>query len=166
MSLDGFIAGPDGDFDWIPDEPGIDWAAFTSRFDTVIMGRRTWEVVGGRGSDGPVAGVETVVFSRTLEPSEGAGTTITDEDPAVVVDRLRERGGGDIWLMGGGDIFRTLLDASRVDGVEVAVVPVLLGDGVPFLPRREAWTRLTLRSEEAYPSGIVFLAYEVVPHQG
>lgn len=159
MSLDGFIAAADGGYEWIPDEPGIDWAAFTARFDTVLMGRRSWEVVEAGGSAGPVPGAETVVFSRTLEPSRAGSVTITGEEPAAVVDRLREREGGDVWLMGGGSLFRSLLDAERVDRVEVAVVPVLLGEGIPFLERGPARARLDLLSERTYPSGLVRLEY-------
>lgn len=161
-SLDGYIARSDGSYDWIPDEPGIDWGAFLGRFDTVLMGRRTYEVVSASEADeGPTAQKRTVVFSRSLDPEQRPGIEIVRGNAAEFVDALRDEDGKDIWLMGGGVLFRSLLDAGLVDGVEVAVVPVLLGDGIPLLPSREGETGLELRAVERYPSGIVLLRYDV-----
>lgn len=163
-SLDGYIARSDGSYDWIPDEPGIDWGAFLGRFDTVLMGRRTYEVVSaGEAEEGPTARKRTIVFSRRLDPGEHPGVEIVSENVATFVEELRGEDGEDVWLMGGGVLFRSLLDAGLVDGVEVAVVPVLLGDGIPLLPSRQDETRLELTHVERYPSGIVLLRYGVTP---
>src|SRR5438128_12627062 len=90
MSLDGYIAGPKGGYDWIVMDPDIDFGALFKDFDTVLMGRKVTE--------------------------------------------LEQKKGKDIWLFGGGELFRSLLGLGLVDAVEVAIVPVLLGGGVPMLP--------------------------------
>lgn len=142
MSLDGYIAGPDGEYDWIVVDPDIDFAAITADFDTVLVGRKTWEATGGRGGLG-MPGMEVLVFSRTLRPADCPGAALSD-DAAATVRALRETGGKDIWLFGGGSLFGSLLQAELVDAVEVAVIPVLLGGGVPLLqpPARVADLRL------------------------
>lgn len=161
-SLDGYIAGPGGEYDWIPEEPNIDWAEFLDRFDVVLMGRRTYEIVAQGTRGGPAAGKRTIVFSRTLEPDAGDGVELVETGARKRVRSLREEEGGDIWLMGGGILFRELLDAGLVDEVEVAVVPRLLGEGIPMLAEGADDVELDLRDREEYPSGIVSLRYDVV----
>ncbi|RMF58294.1 MAG: dihydrofolate reductase [Bacteroidetes bacterium] len=161
-SLDGFIAGPGGEFDWIPDEPAIDWQAFMGRFDAVLMGRRTYEVVRAQG---PPGGLPAVVFSRTLDPEEHPGVTVVGADAAGYVRALRTEPGKDLWLMGGGLLFRSLLEAGLVDAVEVGLVPVLLGRGLPLLPETATRTRLRLTDVQRYPSGLLLLGYDV-RHEG
>lgn len=158
-TLDGYIADPEGGVDWIPDEPTIDWATFMGRFDVTLMGRHTYEValrLGGVPGDLP-----TIVFSGTLQPDEHRDVTITADDPATVVARLREEPGKDIWLMGGGALFASFLAAGVVDVVEVAIAPVVLGAGIPLLPEAGHSARLALTDQQIYPSGIVMLTYEV-----
>ncbi|MEX2178481.1 MAG: dihydrofolate reductase family protein [Gemmatimonadaceae bacterium] len=161
VSLDGFIAGPNGEYDWIVMDPSIDFAALFKEFDTAVMGRKTHEVLTAQGGHGALPGLDVVVFSRTLPAARHRGVRIVNEDPADVVSALKAQPGRDIWLYGGGALFRTLLDAGLVDTVEVAVVPVLLGAGVPLLPPGAA-TKLTLSDQKALPlSGIVALAYSL-----
>ena len=160
-SLDGYIAREDGSYDWIPDEPGIDWGAFMKRFDTVLMGRKTYDVTRAQGGGG--SGHRTFVFSRTLNPSDHPDVTVVAGDPAKALRRLREEPGKDIWLMGGGVLFRQLLDAGEVDVVEVGLIPVLLGGGIPLLPQGGASVKLRLvANEETGQRGIVMLTYETL----
>jgi dihydrofolate reductase len=161
VSLDGFIAGPKGEFDWIVMDPSIDFAALYKEFDTAVMGRKTYEVVTAQGGDGAMPGMEVVVFSRTLPPATRPGVRIVNDDPRKIVEALKTKAGRDIWLFGGGSLFRALLDARLVDTVEVAVIPVLLGQGVPLLPPG-ASTKLVLSDLKRLPdSGIVALSYSV-----
>jgi len=166
VSLDGFIAGPHGEYDWIVMDPSVDFAALFKEFDTAVMGRKTYEVITAQGGHGALPGLDVVVFSRTLRAASHPGVRITNDDPREVVAALKAKPGGDIWLFGGGSLFRTLLDAGLVDTVEVAVVPVLLGAGVPLLPPG-ATTKLVLADQKTLPaSGIVALAYRVPGGKG
>ena len=161
VSLDGFIAGPHGEHDWIVMDPAIDFAALFREFDTAVMGRKTYQVATAQAGRGAMPGLEVVVFSRTLPAARHKGVRIVNDDPTEVVAELKSKPGRDIWLYGGGQLFRSLLDAGLVDTVEVAVVPVLLGSGVPLLPPG-ASTKLALADQKTLPtSGIVALAYSV-----
>jgi dihydrofolate reductase len=163
-SLDGYIAGPNGEFDWIPEDPTVDFEGLFARIDTVIMGRGTFETVLSNG--GPTAwkeGTRVFVVSRTLSEHDHPSVTIVREEPARIAASLRaEEGTGEIWLFGGGVLFAELLAAGQVDSVEVTVAPVMLGGGIPLLATGLGGAKLTLASSHVYPSGMVALHYEVV----
>jgi dihydrofolate reductase len=160
-SLDGFIADPNGGYDWIVGDPRIDFKALYAEFDTAIMGRKTYDLMASQGDAASMPGIEVIAFSRTLPPKRGRGVRVTNEDPATVVRQLKAEPGRDIWLFGGGELFRTLLDAGVVDTVEIAVMPVLLGSGIPVLPPG-AIAKLVLADQKILPdSGIAVLAYVV-----
>ncbi|HUR94997.1 MAG TPA: dihydrofolate reductase family protein [Gemmatimonadales bacterium] len=163
-SLDGYIADANGAFDWIPDDPSVDFAAIFARVDTVLLGRRSFELV-QRGDAPPWdAKMRVYVFSRTLRSEAYPGVTVIGANAAGTVAALRsEPGTGDIWLFGGGELFGSLLAAGQVDAVEVTVVPVLLGGGVPLVTGRIARTSLRLLHTHRYPTGMVTLAYAVEP---
>src|SRR5690349_785509 len=151
-SLDGYIAGPNGEYDWIVQDPEIDFTAMFAQFDTFVMGRKTFEAMTG----GPKLEGKVVVFSRTLRPEDHPEVTVVAEKERETVEALREEPGKDIWLFGGGELFRSLLDAGLVDTVEVAVIPILLGGGIPLLPTPAPRTRLRLTGRRVYEgSGIV-----------
>lgn len=161
-SLDGYIAGPHGEFDWIPEDPTVDFAAIFAKIDTVLLGRRSYELVRQMGEMPWAPGTRVYVFSRTLRQQDHPGVTVVNDDAAGVVAALRaEQGTGEIWLFGGGELFKSLLAAGQVDSVEVAVVPVLVGGGVPMLPAGAPRTSLELTGTQTYPSGIVALSYAV-----
>jgi dihydrofolate reductase len=160
-SLDGYIAGPEGEFDWIPNDPTVDFAGLFAKVDTVLVGRHSYELTQRSGA--PWApGARVYVFSRTLRPEDHPGVTIVGQDAGGVVAALRaEPGDGEIWLFGGGELFGSLLAAGQVDSVEVTLVPILLGGGVPLLPPAAPRTRLALAGTHTYPSGMVALSYTV-----
>jgi dihydrofolate reductase len=161
VSLDGFIAGANGEYDWIVMDPAIDFAALYKEFDTAVMGRKTYQMMTAQGGNGAMPGLEVVVFSRTLPAATHRGVRIYNDDPRDVVATLKAKPGRDIWLFGGGSLFRSLLDARLVDTVEVAVMPALLGAGIPLLPSGGS-TTLVLADQRILPkSGIVMLAYSV-----
>jgi dihydrofolate reductase len=161
MSLDGFIAGPKGEYDWIPAEPEIDWGAFMDRFDAVLMGRRSYEAALATPGGGAMPGMRTYVFSRTLRPEDHPGVTIVRDNAPPALASLRQAPGKEIWLFGGGDLFRSLLEIGEVDMIEVGLVPILLGQGVPFLPGLDLVARLRLIETRRYPTGIMMLTYEL-----
>lgn len=161
-SLDGYIADANGGFDWIPHDPTVDFAALFDRIDTVLMGRRTFEIMRSQNEAAWKPGARVYVVSRTLAPEAAPGVTIVRENPVGLASSLRhETGSGEIWLFGGGQLFATLLAGRQVDAVEVAVVPVLLGGGIPLLASGVDRTALTLTRSHVYPSGIVMLYYSV-----
>lgn len=160
-SLDGFIAGPDGAYDWIPEDPSIDFGALFSEFDTALMGRRTFETLLKQGTGGVLPGIRTVVFSRTLRATDHPAVTVVSDDAVAAVASLKAAPGKDIWLFGGGSLARSLLDAGLVDMVEVSVVPILLGGGIPLLAPGRQSPPLGLTDSPALPSGIVRLSYSV-----
>ncbi len=158
-SLDGFIAAPDGTADWIPMDSDIDFGALFAQFDTMLLGRRTFEGMGGQGQS---PGMKTVVVSRTLKAADHPGLTVIGDGLAEAITALKAQPGKDIWLFGGGELFRSLTSLGLVDRVEVAVVPVLLGGGTPLLPPPMAQTRLKLDGHRLYKkSGIMLLEYAV-----
>jgi len=164
MSLDGFIAGPNGEYDWIVSDSAIDWAGLWSQFDTCLMGRRTFEIAQTRRAIFSGSVQRWVVVSRTLNPEDYPDTTIVSTGIEAAVAALKAETGPhsqkDIWLFGGGVLFRFLLDAGLVDAIDVMVMPVLLGSGVPLLPEGRRHM-LHLESNNALPSGILRLSYSI-----
>ena len=160
MSLDGYIVGPNGEIDWIIMDPEIDFAAIMSQFATLLVGRKTFDTIAAAGRT-TMPGMKTIVFSRTLKQSKHPEVTIVGEKQNELVASLRAGARKDIWLFGGGSLFRSLLEAGLVDTVEVSVMPVLLGGGVPFLPSPASERKLALTGHKVYKSGIASLEYAV-----
>ena len=160
MSLDGYIAGPNGEADWIVGDPTINIAeffkTFYAQFDIAVMGRRTYELVGGA-----IEGMRTYVFSRTLSPGNCKGVTILSENGIEELARLRAEEGRDIWLFGGGMLFGSLASAGLVDSVELGVMPVLLGEGTPLIAGIAERVKLKLVHSEHSAVGVVSLKYEL-----
>lgn len=160
-SLDGYIAGPQGEADWIVIDPELDFAALFAQFDTLLMGRKTFATAGG-GGGGMFGDMRTVVASRTLKPADHPGVTVVGGDLADAVRALQAEPGKDIWLFGGGELFRSLLALGLVDSVEVAVIPILLGGGIPLLPPPAQRAKLALTGHRVYGrTGTVLLEYAV-----
>jgi dihydrofolate reductase len=165
MSLDGFIAGPSGEYDWIVHDPAIDFAAMFAQYDTLLMGRGTYEVANAPGKSWDSFGQRWIVVSTTLKPEDHPNVTILSSGIAEAVAAMKVHPGPeprrDIWLFGGGVLFRYLLDAGLVDAVELAVMPVMIGSGIPLLPQGRRRS-LHLEESKALPSGILMLTYSVV----
>jgi dihydrofolate reductase len=162
-SLDGCVAGPNGEFDWIVVDPEIDFAAMYAGFGGLVMGRRSYDVfVSTGGAVGPA--LPTYVYSRTLPEGDRDGVTFA-RDAVSHVRALKDAGDGKpLWLWGGSELFRELARAGLVDGVDVAVIPILLGGGIPLLPSPGPRLALTLRAHRLYAAtGTLFLEYDVVP---
>jgi dihydrofolate reductase len=170
-SLDGYVAGPNGEADWIPMDPDIDFSALFAQFDTLLMGRRTFQATVPQGKKGKKAkgggggafGMTTIVFSRTLNPADYPSVQIVSDDAAAAIARLKATPGKDLWLFGGGDLFRSLASRGLVDRVEIALVPIMLGGGIPLFPASTSRVPLKLDKQRTYEkSGIVLLEYQVV----
>ena len=161
MSLDGFIADSQDGTKWMTGDAGYDSKPFFASIDTVLVGRRSYEVMLRQGVRS-YPGLRTYVFSRSLKGSDYPEVTVLAEDGLATVAELRRASGKDIWLCGGGELFRNLLEADLVDTVEVGVSPILLGQGRPFLPSPGQMRKLRLTYERAFPSGLLVLYYDVV----
>lgn len=160
-SVDGYIAGPRGEVDWITRDPAVDFAKIYESVDTVLLGRRTYELTRQAGAPPWPQGWQIYVFSRSLPPEEHPEVTVVRDNAGERVAALRAAAGREIWLFGGGSLFRSLLGAKQVDMVDVLIVPVLLGGGVPLLEAGAPRTQLALDQVERYPSGLLGLRYRV-----
>jgi dihydrofolate reductase len=165
ISLDGFLAGPNEEIDWLrysDDVAEIMKQSFRG-VDTMLMGRKTFDFAQRMGGGPPMKGVTTYVFSRTMtEMPDGADGELVSEDVADFVRRIKGEEGGDILVMGGGELGTALIDAGLVDEIGFSIQPVLLGGGIPAF--RELSTRVELELIEARPiePGCVLLRYRVV----
>ncbi len=159
MSLDGYIAGPNGEYDWIIDDPEIDMAEDLKRFDTALVGRKTFETM-VREDRTEVPGLEVIVFSRTLRKSDFPQVTIVAEKQKETIEALRKKPGKEI-LIWGGNLFHSLLEDGLVDALDIGIIPVLLGGGILLLPTPAARKSLELTGHKIYKSGIVGLEYAV-----
>jgi dihydrofolate reductase len=162
-SLDGFIAGPSGEFDWIPIDPDIDFEAMYAGFSAIAMGRRSYEVYAATGgSPGPALPV--YVYSRTLPEGERDGITFVREAAPHLAALKKTGGDRPIWLWGGAELFRDMAAAGLVDGVDVAVLPIILGGGIPLMAVPGPRLNLQLRKQRLYEkTGTLFVEYDVRP---
>jgi dihydrofolate reductase len=140
-------------------DPDIDFRALMGAFDTVLLGRKTYEATRQHGGGGGMPGMKAYVFSRTLRQEDCPGVIVA-ADPEPTVGTLKAAKGKDLWLFGGGSLFRSFLELDLVDSVEVAVIPVLLGDGLPLLPAPAKTAKLELVKHRVYPkTGTIWLEY-------
>lgn len=161
-SLDGYIAGPNGEFDWIVVDSEIDFPAMYASYGGLVMGRKSYDVFVATGGS-PGISLPTYVYSRTLAEGHRDGVTFVRDAIAHVKTLKTRPGEKPLWLWGGGELFRQLAEAGLVDGVEVAVIPVLLGAGLSLLPPPGPRLTLHLRSHTLYSeTGTVMLSYDVV----
>ncbi len=165
MSADGYIARTDGGLDWLTARPapagfyGID--AFTKSIDTKVLGRKTYDASLRMGAKFGSRD-RTIVFSRNPRPKDAPQTVeFTDEAIGLFVNRLRKSQGKDIWLMGGGELIASFLDAQAIDEFVISIVPIFIGDGIPLIARRHRHTPLSLRTIEKFEDGLVQLHYDV-----
>jgi dihydrofolate reductase len=166
VSADGYIARPDGDFSWLErpqpkDNYGM--SEFASSIDTVLWGRKTYEIglkFGGKNLGmGPK--VKNYVFSRNPPAERPEGIDFVDEPVAEFAQRLRPQPGKDIWMMGGGEIIAAFLDAGEIDEFSIHVIPVFIGEGIPLIAPRHRLIQLKLISTKAWEDGVVHLNYAV-----
>lgn len=159
-SLDGYIAGPNGEIDWIIMDPAIDFASIMNQFDTVLMGRRTFEHMIAAGQ-GAIPGMATIVASKTLQPKVHAGITVLSEGLEKKLRECKAADGKDIWLFGGGRLASHLMEQNLVDSIEVTIMPTLLGGGTRIFQGHRS--DLILKTHRAYETGIMSLKYECLP---
>jgi dihydrofolate reductase len=161
ISIDGYIARPNGDVDFLFMPKDFSMAPFFATIDTAIMGRKTYEV--GLRLGGTFGyGLAYYVFSNTLPAGQHNALTFTQEPPAALVGELRKQAGKNIWLMGGGELARAFLQADLVDELLLGVVPVLLGEGLPLFPAGFPQRNFALIENKTYSKGLIEIKYERV----
>jgi dihydrofolate reductase len=169
-SADGYIARPDDDLDWLTSRPAPEgfygMNAFMKTIDTLLLGRKTYEVslaIGGKFDPK----TRTIVFSRHPPPPDAPpGVEFVNGAIGPIVSGLREQPGKDLWLMGGGELIASFLDENAIDEFVVSVIPVFIGDGIPLIARRHRHTRMDLQSVERFDDGLVQLHYRVLKDSG
>ena len=164
-SLDNYFARKDDSVDWLKwsDEVGKIMADYFKTFDTIVMGRRTYEVALRMGHGGATTGMKTFVFSRTLQPRKTKGLEITSEDVVEFVRRVKEQEGKDICIMGGGLLAKSLFEADLIDEIGFNIHPVLLGSGIPLFYEMNHQIDLELIDCQTFKTGCVLVTYKVKP---
>ena len=161
-SLDNFIARKDDAVDWLmfSKEVGAIMADYWKTIDTIVMGRRTYEIALKMGHGGGSPGMKTYVFSRT-SPKKSKEVEIISEDAADFVRKLKNEEGKDICVMGGGVLARSLLEADLIDEIGINIHPVLLGSGIPLFHEMSKQIDLELVKHQVLKNGCVVLTYKV-----
>jgi dihydrofolate reductase len=171
-SADGYIARPDGDVEWLNRRPRtVDYgmSEFYPRIDTILWGRRTYDwLVDYWRKRGKTKGlfdtkVANYVFSRKPPKRVAQGVEFVSEPVKSFARRLRKAPGKHVWMMGGGKLIASFLDAGELDELDIHVIPVFIGEGIPLIAPRHRDVPLLLRSSKRYPDGVVRLRYEVPP---
>ena len=168
-SADGYIARPDGDVEWLNRRPDVDYGMreFYSTVDTILWGRKTYDwLVAYYKKRGRTRGlfdtkVANYVFSRRPPKRPAPGAQFVTEPVKAFAKRLRATAGKQIWMMGGGGLIASFLDAGEIDEFDIHVIPVFIGEGIRLISPRHRDLRLRLRSSRKYPDGVVRLRYEV-----
>ena len=164
VSLDGYIARPDGTFDFLFMPKDFSMAEFFASIDTAVMGRKTYEVTKAMagapdaGKSGPK--ITNYVFSRSLPTGERDGFIFVDQSPESLIKEIRKEKGKDIWLSGGGELTRDFLIADLVDEIHLGVVPVLIGAGLPAFPAGFPQRNFTLIENETFSQGLISIKYK------
>ena len=160
VSLDGFIEGPNGEYDWCFTDEDYGMTDFLDRVDSLFLGRKSYELTQSMGPDAmaPFAKLKTYVFSTTLTEVK-RGEILIKENAEDAVQRLKKEQGKDIWLFGGASLTASLMNAGLVDEISLAVHPIILGAGKPLFTNIKNRTALTLAHTKTYSSGLVALTY-------
>jgi dihydrofolate reductase len=163
-SLDNYLARKDDAVDWLlwGKEAASYMTAFWKTIDTVLMGRKTYEVaLRHSGGGNPYTGIKSYVFSRTLQPSPGKGVEIISTDTAEFVRNLKSQSGKDICVMGGGELAKALFEAGLIDEISFNIHPVLLGAGIPLFHEMTRQIDLELLACKPFKNGCVLVTYRV-----
>jgi dihydrofolate reductase len=161
-SADGFIARKDGSVDWL-DRPrpkgSYGMSEFFASIDTILWGRKTWDEGQARGGGPMSSKSKNYVFTHTPPATAPKGVEYVNEPIADFAKRLRAQPGKDIWIMGGGGIIASFVDAGAVDDFIIHVIPTFIGEGIPLIAPARRTVPLKLESTKAYEDGVVRLHY-------
>jgi dihydrofolate reductase len=160
VSLDGYIEGPNGEYDWCLTDQDYGMSAFYKRIDSLFIGRKSYDLTLSMG-DEAMPGFPKLteyVFSTTLKEVK-PGAILINGDIEAEVSRLKNEPGKDIWLFGGADLTASLLNLGLIDEIGLAVHPIILGSGKPLFSNIKGRIPLKLIDTKTYSSGLVYLTY-------
>ncbi len=157
VSLDGYIEGPKGEYDWCFTDQDYGMTEFLGKIDAVFFGRKSYELVCPMGPNA-YPDLTRYVFSRTLESAEGA--VIIKRNVRSNVERIKLEKGKNIWLFGGAELTNSLISLDLVDEALLSVHPVVLGGGKPLFKESDKRLKLKLVDTKSYSTGLVQLSYK------
>jgi len=166
VTLDGYIEGPNGEYDWCFTDQDYGLNEFFTRVDSIFIGRKSYEMAQQHADNNNgeiVPGMPKMteyVFSKTLK-SVKDGAVLISEDSIAKARRIKEQAGKDIWLFGGASLTDSLMKEGLVDELWMSVHPILLGSGKPLFRKQHSRTRLTLLESKTYETGLVSLRYSI-----
>jgi dihydrofolate reductase len=159
VSLDGYIEGPNGEFDWCFNDQDYGMKAFFKRIDTIFLGRKSYELVKTMGGP-PFPNKKMYVFSTTLKKADQE-VFIINGDIKKEVEKIKMEKGKDIWLFGGSSLTTSFLNTGLIDEFSLAVHPILLGSGKHLFTNITNRIPLKLMAAQTYSSGLVSLMYQI-----
>jgi dihydrofolate reductase len=161
VSLDGFIEGPNGEFDWCFNDQDYGMSDFFKRIDAIFIGRKSYEVAKQmEGQNNPLTGVKTYVFSNSITKLDGKdGILVPGKDLEKAVDKIRNASGKDIWLFGGAVLTAEFMNRNLIDEYWLAVHPIVLGSGKPLFQNIASRKSLSLMQSKIYDTGLISLTY-------
>lgn len=162
VSLDGFIEGPNGEYDWCFTDQDYGMKDFLKSVDAIFMGRKTYSLAQSMGGKNPWKGITTFVFSNTLNEVKGKDVVLVSGDISPKVASIKKEKGKDIWLFGGASLTTTLMNEGLVDVLYLAVHPILLGQGKPLFQGIPMRIKTRLLDARKYDSGLLLMSYQVV----
>lgn len=160
VSLDGFIEGPNGEYDWCFTDQDYGMSDFMKRIDAIIMGRKSFEIAQKHEGESLWKGVLTYVVSGTLKKIDDPDTKLISGDLLGEIGKLKRSEGKDIWLFGGAELTTFFINEQLIDEYWLAVHPIILGSGKQLFQNIEGRKKLKLIDQQAYSTGLVSLRYE------
>ncbi len=166
-SLDGYIARPDGNLDWLtsipnPETGDYGYAALLERIGTIMMGRKTYDELLGFRIEWPYTGFDTIIVSTDkLLKIRSPDTRLLTENLPDVVTALKKQSPKDIWLVGGGQLINAFIQNGLLDQMIISIVPKIIGDGIPLFPKNTLETEWKLVDTQMFETGLVNLTYEI-----
>jgi dihydrofolate reductase len=160
VSLDGFIEGPNGEYDWCFTDQDYGLSEFFKRIDALFMGRKTYELTQAMEDTAPSGfpKLQEYIFSTTLDKVK-EGAIVINGDIKSQVEKIKKEKGKDIWLFGGAGLTTSLMNLGLVDELSLAVHPILLGNGKPLFTNIKDRIKLTLLDTKTFSTGLVTLNY-------
>lgn len=160
VSLDGFIEGPNGEYDWCFTDQDYGLSDFFKQIDTIFMGRKSYELAQRMEGENPWNGMTTYVFSNSLKDVKGENMKLITGDIEKQINDLRKQPGKDIWMFGGAELLTTFVNNGWIDEYWLSVHPIVLGAGKPLFQHIASRKKLRLIHHKVYETGLVSLRYQ------